>query len=311
MKVLAVTGGVGGAKLALGLAQILDSSELEFLVNTGDDFEHLGLHISPDVDTLLYTLGGLNNQDTGWGRAKETWNCLESIKQLDGETWFQLGDKDLAIHLIRTQLLQESMTLTDVIDHLRKCFGINHRIYPMCDSPVRTVVQTADGELPFQRYFVQQRCEPVVRGIRFEAALTAKPVSALRDTAFDAIIICPSNPYLSVDPILAVNGMREFLTSHDAPIVAVSPIVQGVALKGPTAKIMRELGLNSTTFQIAKHYRDLVDGLIIDNLDLNSRTQAESLGLHVMVTQTVMKSLDDRIDLAKSAIEFAHTLQNR
>lgn len=308
MRVLAITGGVGGAKLALGLASTLGPNEVEFLVNTGDDFEHFGLHISPDVDTLLYTLAGLASEDHGWGRSDESWNCLESIRTLNGETWFQLGDKDLGLHLTRTQMLRDQHSLTDVVRHLSKCLGISHRIYPMSDSPVRTIVETTNGELEFQKYFVKKRCEPIVSGFRFEGVDTARPVAQLLDQKFESVIICPSNPFVSVDPILAVPGMREFLLSLRVPIVAVSPIVQGQALKGPTVKMMSELNFEQTNVQIGRHYQDLISGLIIDKLDADSGDSIRSLGIQVKVDQTVMKSLEDKIHLARSAVAFASTL---
>ena len=310
MKVLAITGGVGGAKLALGLASILGPNELEFLVNTGDDFEHFGLHISPDVDTLLYTLAGLASQDHGWGRSDESWNCLESIRTLNGETWFQLGDKDLGLHLTRTQMLRNRHSLTDVVQHLSKCLGISHRIYPMSDSPVRTIVETTTGEMEFQQYFVKERCEPNVRGFRFEGIDTARPVSELLDQKFESVIICPSNPFVSVDPILAVPRMREYLLSLRVPIVAVSPIVQGQALKGPTVKIMSELNFERSNVQIGRHYNSLISGLVIDQLDANSVDSIRSLGIEVEVDQTVMKSLEDKIRLARCTVDFAAKLIN-
>ena len=308
MKVLAITGGVGGAKLALGLASILGPEELEFVVNTGDDFEHFGLHISPDVDTLLYTLADLASQDHGWGRSDESWNCLESIRMLNGETWFQLGDKDLGLHLTRTQMLRNNHSLTDVVQHISNCLGISHRIYPMSDSPVRTIVETTTGELEFQQYFVRERCEPIVTGFRFEGIETARPVAQLLDQKFESVIICPSNPFVSVDPILAVPGMRQFLLSLDVPIVAVSPIVQGQALKGPTVKMMSELNFEQSNSQIGRHYQDLISGLIIDQLDEDSESSIRALGMEVKVDHTVMKSLDDKTSLARSAVDFASTL---
>ena len=308
MKVLAITGGVGGAKLALGLASILGPKELEFVVNTGDDFEHFGLHISPDVDTLLYTLAGLASQDHGWGRSDESWNCLESIRALNGETWFQLGDKDLGLHLTRTQMLRDNHSLTEVIQHLSKCLGVSHRIHPMSDNPVRTIVETTTGDMEFQQYFVKERCEPIVSGFRFAGIDTARPVAQLLDQKFESVIICPSNPFVSVDPILAVPGMRQFLLSLHVPIVAVSPIVQGQALKGPTVKMMSELNFEQSNTQIGRHYEDLLSGLIIDQLDEDSASPIRSLGIEVKVDQTVMKTLEDKTSLARSAIDFAATL---
>ena len=308
MKALAITGGVGGAKLALGLASILGPHEVEFLVNTGDDFEHFGLHISPDVDTLLYTLAGLASQDHGWGRSDESWNCLESIRTLNGETWFQLGDKDLGLHLTRTKLLRDNHSLTEVVHHIGNSLGISHRVYPMSDSPVRTIVETTTGDMEFQQYFVKERCEPVVSGFRFEGIETARPVAQLLDQKFESVIICPSNPFVSVDPILAVPGMRQYLLSLQVPIVAVSPIVQGQALKGPTVKMMSELNFERSNAQIGRHYEGLLSGLIIDQLDKDSASSIRALGMEVKVDQTVMKSLEDKTSLAQSAVDFATSL---
>ena len=308
MKILAITGGVGGAKLALGLATKYSAQEVAFLVNTGDDFEHLGLPISPDVDTLLYTLAGLSDPARGWGRAEESWNCLHTLSDLGQEAWFQLGDKDLALHLVRKNLLADAHSQSEVIDYLRSRLGIDHAIFPMSDSPVRTKVKTTQGEMEFQQYFVKERCEPTISGFRFDGAELARPVAKLLELAFESIILCPSNPYVSVDPILAVPGMKQYLQDQNAPIVAVSPIIQGKALKGPAAKMMHELGFAPTSLQIGKHYAKFIDGLIIDQADATSKEAIEALGIAVKVEQTVMSSLEDRVALACSATHFAAQL---
>ena len=308
MRILALTGGVGGAKLALGLASIRSADEVAFLVNTGDDFEHYGLHVSPDVDTLLYTLAGLNNQELGWGREGDSWNCLKTLDTLGGESWFQLGDRDLALHLVRTKLLKESMTLTEVIGHVATQLGIEHKIFPMSNEPISTRVNTVHGELEFQRYFVEQKCEPVVTGFRFDGIEKAQMVPDLTILSFDCVIICPSNPFVSVDPILAVPGMRDYLHSLHCPVVAVSPIIDGKAIKGPAAKMLSELNLPVTSYQIAKHYRGLVNGIIIDRLDSTNQADIKNLGLRVAVEQTIMRTLEDRKVLAQSAIDFAMSL---
>ena len=243
---VALSGGVGGAKLSLGLAQLL-GERLTVIVNTGDDFEHLGLHISPDVDTALYTLAGVVNPETGWGRRDETWTFMAALQQLGGPGWFKLGDADLATHIERTRRLRSGETLTSITAHLAQSFGVKSRILPMCDEALRTVVETDQGPLAFQDYFVREQCRPTVRAIRFDGAQAAKPSpqvrAALADPALAGIIICPSNPWLSVDPILAVPGLREAIRASGAPVIAVSPIIAGKAVKGPTAKIMRELNL--------------------------------------------------------------------
>jgi LPPG:FO 2-phospho-L-lactate transferase len=307
-QVLALCGGIGGAKLALGLYRVLGPS-LTVVVNTGDDFEHLGLAISPDLDTVLYALGGLADPQRGWGRAQETWAFMESLRALGGETWFQLGDRDLALHVQRTGWLRAGKTLSDFAAHAVRRFGISARILPMSDRPVRTIVVTANGELPFQRYFVARRCEPIVRAIRFEGASLALPAPGIVDllvgNSLRAVVICPSNPYLSVDPILAVPGLRQALAAAAAPVVAVSPIIGGKAVKGPTAKIMAELGITVTNDSVAAHYRGLIDGLVIDEADAADRNRIE---LPVLATRTLMQSVTDRERLAAETLAFAESL---
>jgi LPPG:FO 2-phospho-L-lactate transferase len=307
-QVLALCGGVGGAKVALGLYRMLGPN-LTVVVNTGDDFDHLGLRISPDVDTVLYTLGGLADPQRGWGRAQETWAFMEALGVLGGETWFQLGDRDLALHVQRTEWLRGGKTLSSFTAHAAQKFGISARIVPMSDQFVRTIVVTDEGELPFQRYFVARRCEPVVRVVRFEGASQALPapgiVDLLATTSLNTIVICPSNPYLSVDPILAVPGLRQALAAAPAPVVAVSPIVGGEAVKGPTAKIMTELGITVTNPSIAEHYRGLIDGLVIDEADA---ADCGRLDLPMLTTRTVMRSVPDRERLAAETLAFAETL---
>ena len=304
MNVLALTGGVGGAKLALGLAKLLTPDDLAFVVNTGDDFEHLGLHVSPDVDTLVYTLAHAANPATGWGRANESWHFMETLAQLGGETWFRLGDRDLALHVRRRSLLDQGIGLTAATATLAEQLGVAHRILPMSDDPVRTRVQTPDGTLAFQHYFVRDRCEPTALGFEFAGAASAKLNPAIAFDALDAVVICPSNPYVSVDPILAVPGMTEALAGANCPIVAVSPIVGGAAIKGPTAKMMRELGVPASTIEVAKHYRKLATHFIIDEVDAGASDAVAALGLQTMCAQTVMRTLDDRIALAKAVLAF-------
>lgn len=307
--VLALCGGIGGAKLALGLYRMLDSQQLTVVVNTGDDFEHLGLKISPDLDTVLYTLGGVADPERGWGRAQETWEFMGALRQFGGETWFQLGDRDMAMHILRTNWLHAGKTLTEFAAHTARQLGISAEILPMTDAGVRTIVETAEGDLPFQHYFVRRRCEPAVRGIRFDGAKDAQPASGLigliGSQTLRAIVICPSNPYLSVDPILAVPGIRQALATSTAPVVAVSPIIGGQAVKGPTVKIMAELGTAATTQAIAAHYRGLIDGLVIDENDAHERAQVD---VPVLVTRTMMKDIADRERLARDVAVFADTL---
>ena len=306
---VALCGGVGGAKLALGLANALPADRLTIVVNTGDDFEHLGLHVSPDIDTVLYTLAGLANTELGWGLAGETWNFMAAIERLGGPTWFRLGDRDLATHIERSGRLRRGETLSAITDHLRQSLGIAPAVLPMSDDPVRTFVETDEGRLPFQSYFVGRRCEPRVTLIDFEGAAIAKPapaaLAALSQPDLAGVIICPSNPWLSIDPILAVPGWREALQGCSAPRIAVTPLVAGQAIKGPTAKIMAELGLPLTVASIVAHYRDLIDGFVLDTADA---ALAPHLGLQVLTTGTIMRSLDDRIRLARQSIELCLSL---
>ena len=305
---VALSGGIGGAKLSLGLARLL-GERLSVIVNTGDDFEHLGLAISPDVDTTLYTLGGVVNAETGWGRAEETWSFMQATAELGGPTWFKLGDRDLATHVERTRRLAAGETLTGITQYLAEKLGIAARILPMADEPVRTVVESDGGTLAFQEYFVRDQCRPVARSIRYEGAAKARPtgavIAALSDPRLAGIVICPSNPWLSVDPILAVPGMREAMRASGAPVIAVTPIIGGKAVKGPTAKIMGELGLVPTAAAIARHYGTLLDGFVLDAQD---EALAREIGVATVVTGTMMRSLDDKVSLAEACLSFCDRL---
>ncbi|MBI1182265.1 MAG: 2-phospho-L-lactate transferase [Alphaproteobacteria bacterium] len=307
--VLALCGGVGGAKLALGLSLVLPPEKLTVVVNTGDDFTHLGLRICPDIDTVTYTLAGLSNTETGWGRAGESWEFMENLRSLGGPAWFNLGDKDLATHVERTRRLMAGEALSAVTADFAGRLGIGPAVVPMSDDEVATVVETDGGDLAFQHYFVRDRCEPAVRGIRFEGAESAMPspgfIAALRG-ALDAVVVCPSNPYLSVDPLLALPGVREALAHHAAPVIAVSPIVGGRAIKGPTAKLMGELGLAVTPATIVRHYGDMLDGFVLDSED---RDLADGLGASTLITNTVMKTIEDRTGLARAVLDFAARLR--
>lgn len=321
--IVALAGGVGGAKLATGLQAALDAPEdLLTVVNTGDDFEHLGLSICPDLDTVMYTLSGRANPETGWGLAGESWNFLEALGALGGEDWFRLGDRDLATHVERTRRLRAGESLSRVTADLCGRLGVPSRIAPMSDDPVRTVVETPDGELPFQEYFVRRRCEPAVREVRYEGAAAARMSAALEaalaDPGLDGVVVCPSNPYLSVDPILAVPGVRAALAGCAAPVVAVSPIVGGRAIKGPAAKIMKELGVEVSAAAVAARYRDLLDGFVLDETDHALAAAIESEGadgarrpLRVTVEQTVMRTGEDRTRLAAQVLGFARLLRER
>jgi LPPG:FO 2-phospho-L-lactate transferase len=309
---LAITGGVGGAKLALGLTHLLPPAELAFAVNTGDDFDHLGLHVSPDLDTLMYTLSGLSNPDTGWGRVNESWHFIDTLRTLGGEDWFNLGDRDLAVHVLRTQMLRAGPPLDAVTRHLYATLGIAHSAFPMSNDRVATEVVTATGRLAFQHYFVRERCAPRVVRIEFRGADTARVqpelLAWLGAADLAGVVICPSNPFLSVDPLLALPELRAALAACRAPVVAVSPIVGGEAIKGPTAKIMEELGLPLDAGAVAAHYAGLIDGFIVDECDAALAPRIARDDLAVIAAQSVMRTLDDRINLAHTALDFLGTL---
>ena len=303
-RIVTLTGGVGGAKLVLGLMRICPPEQITAIVNTGDDFRHFGLTISPDIDTLLYTLSGKANAAQGWGREAESWSFMEALKSLGGEDWFLLGDGDLALHVLRSHLLARGETLSAITARFAAAWGLDLTILPMSDDPVATHLNTSEGDMPFQRYFVERRCAPEVRAIRFEGAERAIPAAGVIEaiTAPDtrAIVIAPSNPWLSIDPILAVPGIREALASARAPVVAVSPIVGGQAVKGPTAKLMQELGLTVTNQSIAAHYADVIDGLLIDERD-----DAYDISIPYDIGDTLMKTLEDRERVARAALALA------
>lgn len=310
-RVLALAGGVGGAKLAYGLARSL-GDRLTVLVNTGDDFEHLGLHISPDLDTVMYTLGGIANPETGWGVAGDTWSFLNQVEKLGGPGWFRLGDKDLATHVLRTNRLRRGETLTAVTNDLCRSLNIASTILPMTDDRVRTIVHSHTRTLPFQDYFVRLRCDLPVTRLSFDGAETAKFNSGLSKLAKGreplCVIICPSNPYLSIDPIFSLPGLKEWIRSNASAVIAISPIVGGVAIKGPAAKIMGELGVTPSAVSVARHYRDVVGGFVMDGADATQADEVGGVGIEVLTTQTVMRTLDDRVVLAHDCLDFAKRL---
>ncbi len=311
MNVVALAGGVGGAKLAHGLAQILEPEQLTVVVNTGDDFEHLGLHISPDLDTVMYTLAGLANPETGWGLTGETWNFLDALDRLGGATWFRLGDRDLATHVERSRRLWAGESLTDVTAALCAALGVGPRVLPMTDDILRTMVQTDEGELEFQEYFVHRRCEPRVTGFRFDGLTSAFPTEAVLAAldAADMILFCPSNPFVSLDPILSLPGVRDRVGRRGA--VAVSPIVGGQAIKGPAAKMFAELGWAVTAASVAEHYAGLLRGFVLDAVDAELKTTIESDTLKILVTHTIMRTDADRARLAREVIDFGERISNR
>ena len=310
IKVVALSGGVGGAKLLRGLYRVLPPDTLAAIVNTGDDFEHLGLHISPDIDTALYTLADLAHPEQGWGRRDETWHFMNALEAIGGETWFRLGDADLALHVERTRRLKAGERLSSIIAHFAQRFGIRTQIIPMSDDPVATRVITDEGELAFQDYFVRRRCEPVLRGLRYEGAepaqLTESARAAFASPDLEAIIIAPSNPWLSIDPLLAIPELRHALETAKCPRIAVTPIIAGKAVKGPTAKIMDELRIPVSPLSVAEHYRGLIDGFVLDERDADSSGR---FNVSIEVTDTLMSTRDDCEKVARDALAFVQQLQ--
>jgi LPPG:FO 2-phospho-L-lactate transferase len=313
MKLVALAGGVGGAKFADGLARALrlsQGSRLTVIVNTGDDFDWMGLRICPDLDTVMYTLAGLANPQTGWGIEGDTAEALGMLGRLGGETWFHIGDRDLAVHLRRTQLLRDGERLSDVTEALARSLGIGPgvRILPMTDADVSTVVETGEGALAFQDYFVRRAWQPEVLRIIFRGAERARPTAEVLDALDDAdlVVLCPSNPFVSVDPILALDGVRARLRENRT--IAVSPLIGGQAVKGPAAKMFRELGMEPTVLAVARRYADVLDGYVMDRADASQQADVEQLHMRVLVTDVLMRDPADRARLAREVIEFARTI---
>lgn len=314
---LALSGGVGGAKLVLGLSEVLSPDQMTVVANTGDDFEHLGLNICPDIDTVLYTLADWSNKELGWGQAEESWNFLAALKRLGGEDWFSLGDRDMATHILRSQLLGAGASLSEVIEQLSAKMNIAHRIVPMTDERVRTQVHCRDQRtLSFQHYFVRDRCQPEVTGFEFSGIDKARPsagFSSALASPLSAVIICPSNPFVSVAPIVEIPGVVAQLQAARVPVVVISNIVGGEAIKGPAAKMMSELGMPQTALGVAQHYveqyGDLVKGFVLDTADSALEKEVNALGLATIVTKSVMLTLYDKIELAKQTLAFASTLE--
>ncbi len=305
--ILALAGGVGGAKLALGLSRVLPPESLTVVVNTGDDETFHGLHVSPDLDTVMYTLAGVSNSDMGWGLAGETFRTLDALGRYGAPTWFRLGDADLATHIRRTDLLAQGWTLSRVTHELCSRLGVRHSVAPMSDDPVRTVAITGEGELQFQEYFVHRRCEPPIVGVRFDGAESATVSPAFRSALAEAdcLVFCPSNPLVSIGPILAVPGVREAITSFPGPRIAVSPIVGGQALRGPAAKMMAELGEEVSCVGVARRLRGVCDIMVIDEVDQADVSAIEALGMRAAVARTVMESEDDKTALAQAVLALA------
>ena len=311
-KIVALAGGVGGAKLAHGLAQLLPPENLTVIVNTGDDFEHLGLVICPDLDTVCYTLAGLANPVTGWGLAGESWNAISQVIKLGGPGWFNLGDGDIGTHLERTRRLKNGESLSDVTRAFCHAWGVQPRVIPMTDDQVPTWVETeSDGWLPFQEYFVHRKCQPVVTGFKFDGAQSAAPapgaIEAIEEA--DAIILCPSNPWVSIGPILAISPYLQMLKRKK--VVAVSPIVGGAALKGPAAKMYKELGITPSALAVAEQYHEFLSGFVMDELDRDLQPAVEQLKLRCLVIDTVMKDEAGRARLAQNVLKFVGGLETK
>lgn len=304
--VAALCGGVGGAKLAEGLQQCLEPGALHVIVNTGDDFEHRGLPICPDLDTVLYTLAGVADAQQGWGRANESWQVQSQWHELGLDTWFQLGDRDIALHLRRRELQADGVTLTQISRSLARAFGVPSEILPMSDAPAPTTVVTDQGEMSFQQYFVRHRCQPVARGFRYGTgdgiASTAEVRRLLADDTLEGIILCPSNPFLSMAPILEVDGVRELLSCARVPVIAVSPVIGGAALKGPAAKIMRELGLPVSPLAVARQYREFLDAMLIDHADAELAASREGGDPEFEAAPVLMRNVQERRALAEMCL---------
>ncbi len=304
MKIVALAGGVGGAKLTQGLAQALPTADLTVIVNTGDDFEHFGLRVCPDLDTVCYSLAGLANAETGWGRAQESWSALEEITNLGGPAWFRLGDHDLGTHLERTRRLRGGQRLSQIVRDFCRAWGVEQTVLPMTDDRVTTIVQTSEGDLAFQRYFVERHFEPAVKGFRFEGSDQAMAAPGVAEALMlaDRIVICPSNPWVSIGPILAVRGIRSAIDPKKT--VAVSPIIGGRAVKGPAAKMYAELGVEPSASAVARHYQGLISFFVMDTTDAALEPDVSMLGVRVLVAHTVMGDEQERLRLAKSVLDF-------
>lgn len=312
IKVVALAGGVGGARLADGLARTLPSGSLTVIVNIGDDFNHLGLRVCPDLDTVCYTLAGIANPETGWGLRDETFSVFDAVTALGGPDWFRLGDRDLATHLERTRRLGQGETLSHITVDFCRRWGVSTHVLPASDDPVPTIVLTDMGELAFQEYFVHQQCQPRVNGFRFDGVAQARPAPGVLEalTGADLLVICPSNPWVSIDPILVIPGIRPAILAHTGllPVVAVSPIIAGRTVKGPAAKMFSELGIDPTAMAVADHYKGLLSGIVIDRQDEAIRRQIQELGVAVSVTDTIMRNEDQRLYLAKETLSFTASL---
>jgi LPPG:FO 2-phospho-L-lactate transferase len=309
MKIVALAGGVGGAKLVCGFAQILDPGDLSVIVNTGDDFEHFGLYICPDLDTVCYSLANLSDPLTGWGRKGDSYQSFDEAIKLGGPDWFRIGNKDFGTHLERTRRLKAGQKLSEITNDFCKAWGINSHVYPMTNDKVSTILITADmGELSFQEYFVHQKTQPIIKSIKYSGVETAKPIVAISDALNDAdlVVFCPSNPWVSIDPILNLIGIKEMILKKK--VIAVSPIIQGNALKGPASKMFVELGINPSAESVFDHYRGLLDGFVFDQLDTQLKCRIDKKGINSFVTDTIMNDISDKIRLANEILNYSSTI---
>jgi LPPG:FO 2-phospho-L-lactate transferase len=304
MKITALAGGIGASKFLLGLSRVMPPESITVIANTGDDIEMFGLRVCPDIDTVIYTLAGAINEEAGWGIKQDTFESLKWIARYTERPWFNLGDRDLATHLYRTHALAEGRTLAEVTRHISRALGVASNILPMTDSYTPTRVVTDEGEMHFQEYFVRRRCEPQVREIRFQNIERAAPAAGVESAILDAdaVIICPSNPFISIGPILAVPGIREQLKQTRANVIAITPIIAGRALKGPAADMLGDLGHEVSALGVARVYRDIADVFVLDATDNELRAAIEALGLRVILANTVMSTLEDKQRLAKEVL---------
>jgi len=299
--IAALAGGVGAARFLTGLTRLVREEDLSVIVNTGDDIELFGLHISPDVDIVAYTLAGIVDEEKGWGIRDDTFQCLEMLKKHGLDTWFGLGDRDIATHIYRTDRLKQGFTLTQITDEVCRSLGLKVKILPMSNDKFETRVTTSDGSMHFEEYFVKKQAKDEVLGVEFVGAATAKPSPGVLDAILSAevVIVCPSNPIVSIGTILAVDGVRDALRRTSARVVGVSPIVAGLPIKGPADKILRGLGVEVSAFGVAKLYSDFLDTFVLDAADVSLKERIEKLGLEVKVTNTLMNSFERKVDLAR------------
>ena len=307
MKITALAGGIGASKFLLGLASVLPPEDITIIANTGDDIELFGLRVCPDIDTVTYTLGGVINPVTGWGLGGDTFECLQGLKRYGEDTWFNLGDRDLATHILRTHKLRQGISLSEVTDRIRRGFGVKSTILPMTDAYTPTRIKTDNGEMHLQEYFVRRRCEPRVVDISFDNIEHAKPAAGVKNAILNAdlVILCPSNPFISIGPILAVPGIRGMLSETEATVIAITPIIGGKAMKGPAADMLRDLGYEVSAAAVAKIYCDFLDVFVLDEVDAELQAEIKANGPRVITTNTAMNTAEEKAELARNVVEAA------